>query len=164
MNETIERLTAIDLMSGDPVAYLRGDQSVGEAARFLLERGMTGAPVEDERGSPIGVLTLTDIARLGGRTLRAKDDEACAVEEWFDELGERQGLGSIPSRAFRKLQVREAMSSGLRTVRLDQPLAEVLDALLEGPYRRVFVRDPGGTLVGVVGLVDVVRAVRNGLR
>src|ERR1700758_5416360 len=52
--------TAADLMSANPMS-LRGDATLHEAGAFLVDRNISGAPVIDEAGRPIGVLTQTDI-------------------------------------------------------------------------------------------------------
>jgi tRNA nucleotidyltransferase (CCA-adding enzyme) len=60
MSQTPPR--AKDLMSS-PVRCLARDATVREAARFLLEHRLSGAPVKDDRGRPIGMCTLRDIAK-----------------------------------------------------------------------------------------------------
>src|SRR5438132_13949757 len=48
--------TAADLMMPDPVS-IRADASLKEAIALLIDRGFSGAPVIDEAGRPIGVLS-----------------------------------------------------------------------------------------------------------
>src|SRR4051812_2046271 len=57
---TLGRLTAADLMTANPVS-LRATLTAREALAFLLDRGITGAPVTDEAGRPLGVLSQTDL-------------------------------------------------------------------------------------------------------
>jgi len=57
---TLEADTAGDLMSPNPVS-LRKDASVHEAIALLTDRNFDAAPVIDEMGRPVGVVTVTDI-------------------------------------------------------------------------------------------------------
>jgi CBS domain-containing protein len=49
-----------DLMTGAP-SSLRSDAVIREAIEFLAERETTAAPVINEAGRPIGVLSLSDL-------------------------------------------------------------------------------------------------------
>jgi CBS domain-containing protein len=57
---TLRAQTAADLMTANPLS-LRGDATFHEAVAFLVDRNISGAPVIDEAGRPIGVLTQTDV-------------------------------------------------------------------------------------------------------
>src|SRR6516225_6499680 len=57
---TLDAHTAEELMSANPVS-LRADASVPEAVALMTDRGFSAAPVIDEAGHPIGVLSRTDI-------------------------------------------------------------------------------------------------------
>ena len=54
--------TAADLMTRDPKS-VRRDATVAEAIAFLAGRGFSAAPVIDEAGRPIGVVSRTDLLR-----------------------------------------------------------------------------------------------------
>ena len=64
---TLEADTAEDLMSANPIS-LRRDASVQEAIALLIDRNFDAAPVIDENGRPIGVVS---IGTGSGRTLWA---------------------------------------------------------------------------------------------
>jgi len=57
---TLMAETAADLMSANPVS-VRADVTIAEAAALLTERGFGAAPVIDEAGRPVGVISRTDI-------------------------------------------------------------------------------------------------------
>ena len=163
---TLERLLAKDVMT-KPVRSLDADSPLKEAARFLLGQHFSGAPVLDEAGRPIGVLSLRDIALYMEWHLEVEESE----EE--RENGGRprdeasyEGHERIPGRGFHTdrlahATVRQVMTEGLHTVEEGAPLRTVVGTLLEGPYHRVFVTDRGGVLVGVISTLDVVRAMGN---
>ena len=52
--------TAAELMKANPVS-IRADASVREALEVLTDRGFGAAPVIDEAGRPVGVLSRSDI-------------------------------------------------------------------------------------------------------
>src|ERR671938_539119 len=58
--------TAADLMTPNPVS-IRHSATVPEAAAFLAARGISAAPVIDETGRPVGVVSRTDIIRHHGQ-------------------------------------------------------------------------------------------------
>src|SRR5262245_18503794 len=57
---TLTARTAAELMSPNPLS-LREDITLKEAIAFLVDRNLSGAPVIDEAGRPVGVLSQTDI-------------------------------------------------------------------------------------------------------
>jgi nucleotide-binding universal stress UspA family protein/CBS domain-containing protein len=84
-------LTAGDLMTG-PVEVIHQRTTLPEAARLLLHARVSGAPVVDDEGRCVGVLSATDLARwvessqTGGRpessqvqTCRYLDGEHCTL-------------------------------------------------------------------------------------
>src|SRR5260370_36383798 len=52
--------TAADLMSMNPIS-VRRDAGVREAIALLTDRDITAAPVIDDNGRPVGVISITDI-------------------------------------------------------------------------------------------------------
>src|SRR6202011_2496057 len=57
---TLDAVTAADLMSDNPVS-IRAEASVMEAVAMLTDRGFSAAPVIDEAGRPVGVLSRADL-------------------------------------------------------------------------------------------------------
>src|SRR5262249_30141234 len=52
--------TAGDLMTPNPIS-VEADAFVGEAIALLVDRGISAAPVIDDAGRPIGVLSRSDV-------------------------------------------------------------------------------------------------------
>jgi CBS domain-containing protein len=55
-----ERTPVTEIMTSD-VLCVREDLPLSQLARLLLDRGVTGAPVVNERGEPIGVVSQHDV-------------------------------------------------------------------------------------------------------
>src|SRR5438477_13014141 len=56
----LQAATAAELMTANPIS-LRADAGVREAIALMTDRGFTAAPVIDESGRAIGVVSVTDI-------------------------------------------------------------------------------------------------------
>ncbi len=118
--------TAADLMTPNPVSISR-TSSVREAATFLAARGISAAPVIDDAGRPIGVVSRSDI------------------------------LIHHQTPVVERTPVHSVMTPAVFCVRADAPAAEVIEAMVGLGVRRVFVVDNGGVLIGVVSAFDVLR-------
>ena len=73
----LDAASAEDLMTPNPIS-IRGGASVQEALAMLTGCGFSAAPVIDEAGRPIGVLSRTDLLihereRVGGKPLEESD-------------------------------------------------------------------------------------------
>ena len=137
--------TAADLMTPDPKS-VRRDATVAEAVAFLTGRGFSAAPVIDEAGRPVGVVSRTDL-------LRSQRRRSVYV------VG-APGLGSEEVELDDGTEVGEVMTPAVLSVGLDTPAATVVESMLALNVRRLFVVDDDGVLVGVVSAFDVLRGLR----
>jgi CBS domain-containing protein len=126
--------TAADLMTPNPVS-VRAAATVAEALALLTERSFSAAPVIDEAGRPVGVLSRTDLL-----------------------IHRRQG--GYPGD---DTPVRAVMTPAVFSVAPDTPAAQVLRHLLGMKVHRLFVVDPDGVLIGVLTAFDVLRHLRPAL-
>ncbi len=144
--------TAADLMTANPLS-LRDDATLHEAVAFLVDRGISGAPVIDEAGRPVGVLSQTDILvhdREEPRHLAQPevDSGTPLPRRWWD----RFQIEHVDTTL-----VRELMTPAVFCVSLDTTAASVVEQLRELNVHRLFVVDENGILVGVITALDVVR-------
>ncbi|MBX9701540.1 MAG: CBS domain-containing protein [Acetobacteraceae bacterium] len=129
---------------------LTPDLTVGQAARMLASRGVSGAPVVDEEGKLLGMLTEGDLIRR----LAAERDKP---RSWFLGL-----FGSAPAQADHYARshgrrVRDVMTTGIDSVAETTPVAEIAALLERRGIRRVPVlRDD--KLVGIVSRADLLKA------
>jgi len=113
-----------------PVVFTR-DTDLLDAIRVLVDRRISGAPVVDERGNLIGVLTERDFLR------------AALVAGYHGEAGGCVG---------------DYMSSDVQAVNADDSLLDVAMRFVETKYRRYPVIEDN-RVVGLVARRDVLRAV-----
>ena len=154
--------TAEELMTPDPVS-IEADAPVREATALLTDRGIGAAPVIDEAGRPLGVLSRTDIVSFD----RQRVEHVPAGREYYNETdrvspaGERLGSG-FEVEDVDHTPVRELMTPVVFSVPLHTPAELVVRELLERKIHRVFVVDHDGVLVGVISATDVLRHLTPG--
>jgi CBS domain-containing protein len=144
--ETAPRLvlsaeTAAELMTPNPVS-IRDTATIAEAVSLLTDKGISGAPVIDDAGRPIGVLSRGDIVAYDRE--RAVHPTSSAAEE--------AQAGTISPR-----QVRDLMTPAVFSVAPETPASKVVGEMLALQVHRLFVVDKSGVLVGVISAPDVLR-------
>jgi len=123
-------------MDTDTHAVSAGDDIL-VALRRLIDEGVTGAPVVDDEGHVVGMLSEYECLRL---------------------LAEGSG-GDAP-----RGRVRDFMATAFTSVQPTMDVYYVAGMFLREPTHRRFVVMEGQRLVGVVTRKDILRAVRAGLK
>jgi CBS domain-containing protein len=123
--------TAADLMTRNPLSVNEA-ATLRDAALFLTTKDISAAPVINEAGRPVGVISLADIVR------------SVHASEVSDTL--------LP------LTVREAMTPVVFFVRPDTPVGSVVRDLLDCSVHRLFVVDDNEVLIGVISTLDLLRS------
>ena len=160
MNPTAQRTrtlnlaaeTASDLMSPNPVS-IRDNATIREAIAFLVDKGISGAPVIDEAGHPVGVLTQTDILIHDRETLEG-------LPRTQAESGPPLPRGWWEEFAFERIDktvVADLMTPAVFSVPLNAPVERVIEEMRDLNVDRLFVVDENGVLVGVITALDVIR-------
>ena len=149
--------TAADLMTSDPVS-LRAGASIREAVAILTDKGFSAAPVIDEAGRPIGVLSRSDIVVHD----REKVEYVPPSPAYYDKLDLGSGSPEDLREGFQvenvdRTQVRDIMTPVVFSVSPATPAAKVVENMLALKVHRLFVIDRGGVLVGVISTLDVLR-------
>jgi CBS domain-containing protein len=140
-----------ELMNPD-VVCVPPDATAAEAARLLAERGVTGAPVVDEAGALLGVVSQTDLVRHASRALTAGESGA-----FFTDMDEFRDLATLPAD-LGSTPVSEVMRKQVYTVHRDASAAVAANIMRERKVHRLLVTERG-RLVGVVGALDLLRVV-----
>lgn len=155
MNDDI---LARDLMTS-PVYVLPSSASIPEAAELLLSWRVSGAPVVDRHGRPIGVFTLKDLARYVRD--RAQEDLGPA-----EPTLERRDLAGCrwPWELLEGAVVSDLMTYGMATVFPETPLRDVVHTMLSLGIHRVIVVGEEGRIEGIITTMDVMRWLSDRLR
>jgi len=134
-----EERPAADLMTPNPQS-IRDGATLEEAIAFLTDRGFSAAPVIDEAGHPVGVISRTDIL-----------------------IHEREKMAASAAGPSRDegVRVRDVMTPALFAVSPAATAARVADQMAALNVHRLFVVDHDGVLVGVVTALDLLRHLRS---
>lgn len=154
--------TEVWMLMSRPVRRLSMTTPLRDAAEFLRRWGISGAPVVDGRGRPVGVFSLRDLA--GHFTDRF---EYLPLVDAGEERVKKTGETIDPKRGFHFERIDDARVSDLMTPSLlcVDPEAPVLDAvrmMQRQSIHRVFVRRGRGPLLGVLTTMDILRWVASG--
>ena len=116
------------------VLTIAAEADVADAAWGLTMRGLTGAPVKDERGNVIGVLSKSDLA-------------------------DPRRVSHAPDAPH---TVRDAMTPVLFATLETDPVKFAVRRMVETGSHRLVVVDEKGALTGIVTPMDVLRALLDG--
>ena len=144
------------------VLAVEADWTLENLAGFLVDNSISGAPVTDEDGSLIGVVSLTDIVRQN--SLPDSNAETGAAHEVYLYELERH-LSKDELRVFHTsyespVLVRDIMTPMVFKVSEDASVQEVADTMLRGRIHRVFVTR-GNKLTGIVTALDMLQVIRD---
>ena len=147
-------------MRPNPVS-IRADASVGEAVALLSDKGFSAAPVIDEGGRPVGVVSRSDILVHD----RERTDYVPAVADYYQDEKIRIGSGEFSRAGFQVVDVdracvRDIMTPVVFAVSPRTPARRVVSEMLSRRVHRLFVVDAEGILVGVISATDVLRYLR----
>ncbi|MBI5516628.1 MAG: CBS domain-containing protein [Deltaproteobacteria bacterium] len=134
------RFTPIRRYMSSPVRSLQVDATLADAHAILREHAFSSLPVLDPKGTPAGVLSRTDLLRVGRVT---------------EHRPGRASLLEVPDR-----QVGEVMSSPVVSLGPDDTVRAAAEKMVRHRIHRVYVVEHG-RLVGVFSTRDVMAAVRD---
>jgi CBS-domain-containing membrane protein len=142
---------AADVMAPNPKS-IGDDATIRETAKFFGTHGIHTAPVIDEAGRPLGVVSRTDLLDYWGR----RRDRLAAIAN-----GETAVDASVagPDGALVDLNVTEIMTPVVFSVSLDTPVENAIEKVLALEVRCLFVIDDHGVFVGVISVFDLLRSV-----
>ena len=152
--------TAADLMTHNPVS-LRADALVHEAVSFLTEKGFSAAPVLDDAGRPIGVLSQTDLLVHDREKVEYVPDvsEDYLTEE-ISSRGRATPPGGLQVVNVDHTRVDELMTPAVFSTAPETPVHTVIEEMLALKVHRLFVVDHQGILIGVITALDVLRHLK----
>jgi CBS domain-containing protein len=146
-------------MTPNPIS-LPEAASLHEALVLFTEKHFSAAPVIDESGRPVGVLSQSDIIVHD----REKVDFVREVPEFYskEDLATRTGerLRGFQVEQVDTTCVGDLMTPAVFSIRTETPCAKVIEQMLALNVHRLFVVDSDDVLVGVISATDIVRKLR----
>lgn len=148
----LDARTAGELMLPNPIS-ISENASVCEAVSLLTDRQFSAAPVIDEAGRPIGVISRTDIVN--------RDREKVEfMPPFYAEAELEIANDGLLAEASDTTRVKDIMTPIVFAIGPTCPVSNLIDEFLERKVHRLFVVDDGGTLIGVISVLDVLRRLR----
>lgn len=138
--------TARELMTANPVS-IDADAPVKEAVGFLVDKGFSAAPVIDDAGRPIGVLSRTDILVHDRTKIEHLPTEPTRAERKMPPGFHVENVDRTP--------VRHLMTPVVFAVSADTSAHKVVEEMLALKVHRLFVVGESGVLVGVISALDI---------
>jgi CBS domain-containing protein len=145
--------TAEDLMVANPIS-IRAEAGIPEAMALFTEKGITAAPVIDEAGRPIGVVSRSDLLIHQRENEKSRGGRP---EYFFAATFEPEEKGEA---AKKRGTVVDLMTPAVFAVAPDTPVNRVVADMLGLHVHRLFVVDDDGILVGVISTMDVLKNMR----
>ncbi len=130
------------------VICVRADMRARDVAQLLAERNVSGAPVVDESGRPIGMITQNDLVRFEAEHLTVGEAGRFQtdVEDYRDISEQPASHGETP---IEKIITREVIALGK-----DDTVAAAARLMRENHIHRVLVTEKS-VLVGIVTSMDL---------
>ncbi len=153
--ERLEGLRVSDVMTRD-VTTIRSSCTIGEAAEILYNSKSTGAPVVDEKGRCIGVLSAHDFLRLKKQQHTLEQDIVACQEYQLVEGGPEKTLAI---RHVDEESVREHMTAAVQSIDLHAPLLLAARTMSAEHIHRVVVLDEHALPIGIVTTLDITAAL-----
>jgi len=136
-------MRVVDVMT-TTVETAQPDWSLKQAARVMIEAGVSGLPVVDAEGAVIGIITEADF-------IEAEAGRSVGRRRLFETVfGERKTL--VPST------VGASMTRSPITVDRNTTISEAAGLMTRHNVKRLPVLDPDGALEGIISRADVLVA------
>jgi CBS domain-containing protein len=146
-------LKAGDIMTKD-VITVRPDTSVEELGRLFIEKDISGAPVVDDEGNLIGIVTENDLIK------KERPFHIPTIIRIFDAIIPIESDSRVEEeiKKMAATTVGDICTKEVITVDVETPLPEIADIMTDRGVHLLPVMD-GKRLVGIIGKKDIIRAI-----
>lgn len=138
------------------VTCVRADLGIDELSTLFLIRGISGVPVVDDNGAPIGMVSKTDLIRAQ----REEEDELEEIDRGSSRspMSEQMGLGAgyhivEPSRKT----VGDIMTPVVLMLHESSNVGQAASLMSFDSVHRIPVVSDSGRVVGILSSLDVLR-------
>lgn len=138
--------TPVTAVMASPVVTVDVEAPVRDLLRLFVAGGIGAAPVVNQGGEPVGVVSKTDVLRA------VYEDPSCAGP---GPAAEPEAEAPVPADDS-AVRAGELMTPGPLTIAESTSVAEAAALMASEHVHRLFVVGPKGTLTGVVSAMDLV--------
>lgn len=154
----MKTLKAKDIMNKH-VITVQASWSVEHLAEFLVEHGISGAPVMAGEDKVVGVVSLTDIARYSALPVQENQEEA---HEYYLRGLENQysqvDLASLHIQEHSMVKVIDIMNPAIFSVEENTDVADIAEIMVRGRIHRVMVTKKE-KVVGIITALDILKGI-----
>jgi CBS domain-containing protein len=149
-------LKAKDIMTSDVIS-VSTSTTVEEFARILVERRISGAPVIDDQGSLIGIVTENDLIR------KNKKFHIPTIVRLFDAYIMLESKSRIEQeiKEMAAVTVDDIYRKGVVTIGEDTPVDEIATIMSEKAVHLIPVVE-GKKIKGIIGKIDIIKGLSLG--
>ncbi|HVV84432.1 MAG TPA: CBS domain-containing protein [Kofleriaceae bacterium] len=161
--ETIEQSTgmsavtaAVSTIMTRTVYCVQPEVGIDLLARLFLDYGVSGFPVVDAAGRPVGVVSKTDLLRYLHDQGLEVSEHATEDVDVLSQLGSGYHAVRVDSAC-----VRELMMPIVFAVTADTPIGRAAALMAGENIHRLPVLDAEGAVCGILSTLDIVRWLAN---
>ena len=143
-------MKAADVMVSN-VITVGVNASIGEVAAILLNNHVSAAPVVDEKGELVGIVSEGDL-------IRRPEIGTAKRHSWWLELISNKWASATEYIKSHSRKVADVMTRDVITAKPDTPLGEIAAMLERNRIKRVPIVE-GGMLVGLVSRGNILQAL-----
>ena len=127
------------------------DASIGEVAAILLNNHISAAPVVDENGELVGIVSEGDL-------IRRPEIGTSERHSWWLELISNEWASATECIKSHSRKVADVMTRDVITAKPDTPLGDIAALLERNRIKRVPIVE-GGKLAGLVSRANILQAL-----
>ncbi|MEI7685566.1 MAG: CBS domain-containing protein [Planctomycetota bacterium] len=153
----LDNIPAAEIMAPNPIS-IAANANVQEALMLLTDKNISAAPVIDDAGRAVGVISRSDLLvhdREAGRKVGPASGEYPAEGD-----NARRILEGYQVETIDRATVEDIMTPAVFSVRPDTPVSKVVSEMIGLHVHRIFVTDDDGTLIGVISTMDLLKRLR----
>lgn len=157
----MKNLRARDIMQKE-VTSVPSNWTVKELATFFVEKAITGAPVTDDSGNLIGVVSLTDIARYESTRDTEIEDERphdYYLRGWEDAL-EAEEFRNFHVDLIKHETVKQIMTPMIFKIDAETKVSQIADMMVTGRIHRLVVVE-NKSPIGIITTMDMLDLLRD---
>ncbi|MBI3592475.1 MAG: CBS domain-containing protein [Nitrospirae bacterium] len=146
-------LKAKDIMTGE-VTTVKPSTTVEELARILMEHNISGAPVVNDKGDLIGIVTENDLISQNKRL------HIPTIVRLFDAFIMLESPGRIEKeiKKMAAVTVDDVCTKDIITVGEDNTVEEIATIMSEKKVHLIPVVD-GKKILGIIGKMDLIKGM-----
>ncbi|MFO1518843.1 MAG: CBS domain-containing protein [bacterium] len=150
----MKTITARQIMNPD-LMTVSENMTVEELAAFLTEEEITGAPVVNEKGKLVGVVSVNDIAENAAEERMFLQRPSEYYAKSHDEALNLKAVKSIKLKSEHK-RVRDIMTPTVFTIPHDTPVPKIAKTLIASRIHRLLVTE-NEKVVGILTALDILK-------